>query len=424
MKHSSEYVKRRLQLIKRIRENSPELSGAVVLPAGFEAEHHRFRQESSFYYLTGINEPAGVLVLHLDGRQVLYVPNFGVERHKWVKVAIDIDSDAAAFGLNEIKHLSKKALGYSYSPFFRTSRYQHLLDDLHTVIANDGNLFTLADVNNQEYFHQFHLLSALQEELGITDKKVHSIADIVYKMRRIKGAHEENLLRKAIDITAEAQHAAAQHIRHGVGEWQVQAAIEQVFTTHQASHVSFPSIVATGKNSTVLHYIDNHETITQGDLVVVDIGAEFGHYAADLTRTYPAGGVFSDRQKEIYQLVLDAQEYAAARAKPGMFLRNASAGEQSLHGLVVEYFKQHGYAQYFPHGLGHYQGLDVHDVGNYLEPLEVGDVFTIEPGLYIPEESLGVRIEDNYIMRKDGAECLSEELGKTIEEIEELMLSE
>lgn len=418
------YAKRRLHLIKKIKEKCSDSSGVVVLPAGFESEHHRFRQESSFYYLTGINDPAGVLLLYLDGRQVLYVPNFGDERAKWVSVGIDVSSDAASFGLTQVKHLSEKSLGYSYSPFYRTSRYTHLLDDLREVVASGGKFFSLADVGNSEYFHQYHLFAALQQELGVLDEQVHSVADIIYKMRRIKDAYEEELLRKAIDITALAQQAAAQHIKHGVGEWQVQAAIENVFTTHQASHFSFPTIVATGKNSTVLHYIDNHATIAQGDLVVVDIGAEFGHYAADLTRTYPAGGVFTERQKEVYQLVLDAQAYAAARAKPGMYLRNAAAGDDSLHGLAVEYFKKHGCEKYFPHGLGHYQGLDVHDVGNYLEPLEVGDVFTIEPGLYIPEEALGVRIEDNYIMREDGAECLSDELGKTIEEIEELMITD
>jgi Xaa-Pro aminopeptidase len=155
---------------------------------------------------------------------------------------------------------------------------------------------------------------------------------------------------------------------------------------------------------------------------VIDIGAEYAYYAADITRTYPASGTFSERQREIYQMVLDAQEFVAAHAKPGYWLKNAAYPEQSLHHMAVQFFKEHGLDKYFMHGIGHYLGLDVHDVGSYQEPLKPGDLFTIEPGLYIRNEGIGVRIEDNYLMTGDGVRCLSAHIPKTVTDIERLML--
>jgi Xaa-Pro aminopeptidase len=170
-----------------------------------------------------------------------------------------------------------------------------------------------------------------------------------------------------------------------------------------------------------LHYVENNQQIMEEDLVVVDIGAEYGLYAADLTRTYPANGKFTPRQREIYQLVLDTQQYIESIAKPGMYLKNSQYQDESLHHLAVGFLKKAGYADYFVHGIGHYLGLDVHDVGDYSTPLMPGDVFTIEPGIYIPDEKLGVRIEDDYVMTDDGAVCLSFDLPRQPDEIERWM---
>jgi len=158
------------------------------------------------------------------------------------------------------------------------------------------------------------------------------------------------------------------------------------------------------------------------DLVVVDIGAEFEHYCGDITRTYPVSGRFTKRQREIYDIVLECQQYIEMLAKPGMWLSNKDKPEESLNHLAREFFKERGYDQYFLHGLGHFLGLDVHDVGDYSEPLQIGDVITIEPGLYIAQEQLGVRIEDNYWIVEDGVVCLSEHLPKDADEIEKLIV--
>lgn len=164
--------------------------------------------------------------------------------------------------------------------------------------------------------------------------------------------------------------------------------------------------------------------LKNGQLIVVDIGAEIDHYCADLTRTYPVGGTFTKRQKELYTIVLECQELVASKAKPGMWLSNKEKPEQSLHHIAKKFLDERGYGKYFIHGIGHFLGIDVHDVGDVREPLRDGDVFTIEPGIYIPEENIGIRIEDNYWMVKDGVVCLSESLPKKPEDIEALMLAD
>ena len=203
-------------------------------------------------------------------------------------------------------------------------------------------------------------------------------------------------------------------------ECEVQASLEYMMTG-AGSRPAFPSIVATGKNATILHYMENNASLQDGQLVVVDIGSVFEGYCSDLTRTYPVSGKFTPRQKELYNLVLDVQKYIADLAKPGMYLRNNNHPDQSLHHLAENYFKKYGYDQYFIHGIGHFLVLDVHDVGAYDQPLQPGDVITIEPGIYLPEESIGVRIEDDYWIVEDGVVCLSEEIPKDADQVESLV---
>lgn len=417
----SMFKNRRKRLLEEIKKAHPDTKkGVVMLVGGFEGERQSFRQDSSFYYLTGVTEPAAVLLMFLDGRDHLYLPNFGKEREKWVNVGLALDSNPSDVHVDQICALSDVMSGYSYGKRFKHEGYKNLLTDLSALIDDEtkifGELKTHTDALDQEHF-----FGNLQKHIADLDRFKHDISDLVHALRRIKDEEEIDVMYKAVQVTITAQHNAAQTIKPGVSEHVVQAALEYVFTFVAGAKPSFPSIVATGKNTTVLHYTDRNAIIKDGDLVVVDIGAEYGYYAADLTRTYPANGKFTQRQREIYQAVLDTQMYVASIAKPGMYLRNAQKKEQSLHWQATNFLEQRGLARYFPHGIGHYLGLDVHDVGDYSVPLQVGDVFTIEPGVYIPEEALGVRIEDNYLMTEEGVYCLSEELQKTVEEIELMM---
>lgn len=207
-----------------------------------------------------------------------------------------------------------------------------------------------------------------------------------------------SLLKKAIKITYDAHKVVEEILKPGLKECEVQAEIERVFRKNNC-RVAFPSIVASGKNTTVLHYESGDRKLRAGELLVVDIGAEYRYYCADITRTYAVSGSFTDRQHEVVNLVREAQEYVMSWAKPGMFLVNKEDPDKSLHHIALKFFQERGgYDQYFVHGIGHFLGLDVHDVGDLAEPLGRGDVFTVEPGIYIPEENIGVRIEDDLIL--------------------------
>jgi Xaa-Pro aminopeptidase len=247
------------------------------------------------------------------------------------------------------------------------------------------------------------------------------------EMRKVKSAAEIALLQKAIDITGEAQHDIAAALRPGMYEYEVQALLEAAFTRHGAERPGFPSIVGSGIYSTILHYSENHKKIDDGDLVVCDIGAEYSLYTADITRTYPANGKFTARQRAVYQLVLDTQAASAAYWKPGMthadlqqfaqtFMRKSPLRARDADGR--EYTMDH----FFIHSLGHWLGMDVHDTGDYILPITVGSVFTIEPGIYIQTEKLGVRIEDDYVIAPDNTlRKLSEKIPSTPDDIERLM---
>ncbi len=414
------FKNRRQKLIARIKEYYGISSGVVLIAAGFESERYAFRQESSFYYLTGLSEPAAFLCLYLDGRDILYIPRFKTERSQWVNVSVAGPEDAHSIDVAEVRFLGKDSPGYSFKAVFTAEKYETLLVDLDTYIVPGIKLFTLHDANNEGTFMQQVLYKNLQQWMPVLGANIDA-SQILYDLRRTKDEYELDLIYKAVQVTNVAHRAAAETIKSGRFEYEVKAAIESIFTGLAGATPSFPSIVATGKNTTVLHYTQHNNELKTNDLVVVDIGAEYGYYAADISRTYPVSGVFNPRQREIYQLVLDTQLYVESIAMPGMYLKNSKYIDQSLHHLAVKYLEQRGYAQYFCHGIGHYLGLDVHDVGDYETPLRVGDVFTIEPGLYLSTEDIGVRIEDDYVMAEDGAACLSYELPKEVDEIEALM---
>ena len=413
------FVERRQKLAAAVRKAHAGCEqGAIVIAASFEEERRRFRQNSYFYYLFGITEPAAVGVIPLTGQATVYLPDFGGARGQWVDENITLMSDPDAFGLQEIKPLGEVQRGYAGMPVFTASAYKNLIDDVCAVVASEGVMAKVCGDTASEIVLQ-NLFQFLEQAVG--GAVFYNANTIVDSLRRIKIKQEIDLIRQAIAITTAAHRAVTKLLRPGMLECALQAEIEAEFMRHGALIPAFPSIVGGGVKSTVLHYVDNNRELRAGDLVVVDIGAEHQYYAADLTRTYPVSGRYTPRQREVYDLVLEAQAYAASVAKPGMFLRNAAAKEQSLHWLVVEFFKQRGLEKFFPHGLGHYMGLDVHDVGSYAEPLQVGDVFTIEPGLYLRDEELGVRIEDDYLVTATGAECLSAELPKKAEKIEALI---
>lgn len=396
-------------------------TSVIMLFAGFESERIRFRQESSFYYLTGIEEPGIALSIPFDGASCLWVPNCMPNRAQWVDIPVAFEQkNAHLFGVEELKFMGTSCTGYQFHPFFPVTEYEHLLAYIKKIIEKNGKIFTLCPQDSKSYLEQRLLLEHIKKFIPGIENALVDISPIVNASRRSKDMHEIELLYKAVEVTSMAHTAAAQAIRDGITEAEVQATIEYIFTGSFA-RCAFPSIVAGGRNATVLHYMSNHDQLKNGDLALVDIGAEFNYYCGDLTRTYPVSGTFTKRQKELYEIVLETQEYIAQLAKPGIWLSNAHKPKESLNHLAREFLAKKGYEKYFLHGIGHFLGLDVHDVGDYSQPLQEGDVFTIEPGVYIAQEGIGIRIEDNYWMAKDGVVCLSEELPKSVSQIEEMV---
>jgi Xaa-Pro aminopeptidase len=251
-----------------------------------------------------------------------------------------------------------------------------------------------------------------------------NLSATVAQLRLVKDADEIRRMRAAIDLTAESQVDVMRAIRPGMTEYQVEALIESGFRSRGAERLGFPSIVGSGPNSTTLHYDKNRRTIAAGDMVVMDVGGEYGYYSADVTRTVPVDGKFTPRQRAIYELVLATQQVGIDSVRPGMTVGR-------LNQITREYMKANSGTlcgsttcdTYYIHGLSHWLGMDVHDVGDYTTPLAPGMVLTVEPGIYIPDEQLGIRIEDDVLVTATGHELLSNKAPRTPDDIEKTMRS-
>jgi Xaa-Pro aminopeptidase len=270
-----------------------------------------------------------------------------------------------------------------------------------------------------------------KDEMEWLDKNVPQLkrADIREKiaaLRQIKSQGEIAFLKEAVELSDDAHLEAMKLMRPGLYEYQIAAKMVEVHLMGGSEAEGYSPIVGAGPNSTALHYDKLSRKIEDGDIVVLDVGAQYSGYSADITRTIPANGKFTPRQREIYEIVLGAQNAAIAAVKPGVEL--CRKGDKSLFKIAYDYINTHGkdkqgkpLGQYFIHGLGHHIGLNVHDVGDTCRVLEPGMMITIEPGIYIPEENLGVRIEDDVLVTETGARLLSEKLPRNPDEIEKIM---
>jgi len=403
--------------------------GIIVLIGAQEddfGEVGRFRQKNDFMYLTGVETPAASLILVPAGlipdkgaQEIVFIPPRNLLQERWTGAQIGPGPEAEQkFGVQEVVSADRfysRLIDLLTGPPFRTDNPRSRLPaKLYTIVPRGST----AQLTRESQF--VDTIKRIAPYVQVID-----VAPIIAEMRKIKSTSEVELLQKAIDITTEAQREACKAIKPGAYEYEVQAALEAAFTRNGAERPGFPSIVGSGFNSTILHYNSNRKKIEAGDLIVVDIGAEYSYYTADITRTYPASGKFTPRQREIYQLVLDAQRAAERAFKPGQTTMN------QLKQVVIDFIKAsplrdkqgNTLERYFIHGLGHWLGMDVHDVGDYSKPIPAGSVITIEPGIYIPEESLGVRIEDDYLVTEIGLIKMSGKIPSDTDEIERLMSS-
>jgi len=375
-----------------------------------------FFQEENFYYLTGYDQPGAALLLipdSADGKpregphEILYLPPRNRSEEKW---------EGPRPGPTDPDIVAKTGVE-AVEPF------ANLHAELASLAKTYSTFYTELPPKHEEGYPHLTIWSKWLRD-AVPQAEVKDISTALGAMRQIKSPSEIALLQKAIDLSIDAHFDAMKHIRSGLFEYQIAARMKEVHEYGGCEREAYAPIVGTGFNSTVLHYSRLEDEIKDGDVVVIDVGGEYGGYAADITRTLPANGKFSPRQREIYEIVLAAQNAALQAVKPGVTI----SGPHSLQEIVTEYFKSHGrdkqgrsLDRYYIHGVSHHLGLNVHDAGDRERPLEPGMVITVEPGLYVPEENIGVRIEDDVLVTKDGYQLLTARLPRTVEEIEKIM---
>lgn len=392
------YKNRRKALVAQVKQ-------PVLLFAGLEHASCRFLQDSNFFYFTGLEEPGLACLIMPDGKTTLFTPCYGQSRAKWMGGQTDFT------GFDESKPLGELCSGYSVSLFDRAEVWSLLCRELSALIGDGGQIAT---VFNHELWLRFQLL------VPDIQKKTISCSSQIAAMRRIKSKSEIELLFRAGAVTALANQAAVWMLGDGVREADILASMHYVFT-QEGTCEAFPTIIAGGERATILHYCDASGTVAHGDCVIIDSGAQVDHYCADVTRTYPVSGSFTKRQREVYEAVLSTQKLLADQVKPGWWIRNDSAPELSMQHVAKAHLATYGLADYFTHGIGHFLGLDTHDVGDVSIPLQEGDVITIEPGVYIPEEKFGVRIEDDFWIVKNSAVCITDDLPREVSEVEDFV---
>jgi Xaa-Pro aminopeptidase len=380
-----------------------------------------FRQAPDFFYLTGVELPNAVLVLRpATGAETLFLPPRDENIERWTGPKWGPGDEAAeAFGFDEVlsSQPSEIVLDARRRPVpGLEGRLQGWLGEPDAVLWTQFS--AVATGAALPPTHRF--VAAMRERMP--SFAVRDVGPHLAELRWVKDAGEVELMRKAIAASIGGQQRAARIIRPGVTEGAVEGAVYAAFREAGAEGVAFPSIVGSGFNATTLHYDQNADTCEDGELVVVDIGARHGYYCGDLTRTFPVNGRFSERQRAIYDLVLEAHDRAAAAIRPGATVFELrKIAYETIEGSDLRDARGERLGQYFIHGLGHFLGLEAHDPGGDELPLEPGMVITNEPGIYIPDEGVGVRIEDDHLVTEDGNENLSAALPTAAEEIEAMM---
>jgi Xaa-Pro aminopeptidase len=417
---SSTYHARRLALSKKIS------NGMVVLFAPVERsdELYGFRQNDNFYYLTGWSEPGAALLISAERAATPESP-----AHPYTEILF-----LPARNLALEKWLGPK-LGPGDGEVTKITGFQDVesLDKMHDALSNvlqGGRTVVYSDLGG------FDETSASTEPLAWLRRgqafggfvSFQDVKKFIADLRTVKDQGEIDLVNKATQASMAGHVAALKAIRPGVTEREIEALFTYHYMKNGCERAAYAPIVGSGLNSTVLHYSDDSGTMRDGDVVVMDVAGEYSMYASDITRTAPVNGKFSPRQREIYDIVLGAQQAAMQAFKAGVSHLSGN-GPDSLNKVARDYIDSHGkdlhgqpLGKYFIHGLGHYVGLNVHDAGDYTVPLDRGMVFTIEPGIYIPEEKLGVRIEDIFYVDQQGNLVMfTKNLPHTADDVEHAM---
>jgi Xaa-Pro aminopeptidase len=417
------FIQNRKRFAERMDKNAIAIFNSNdELPMNGDALH-KFKQNSDLLWLTGIEQEDSMLVIFPGNpdpkyREVLVLVRPNELKEKWDGHRLRKDEATAISGIKTILWLD--SLEGMLQPWI------HLADTIYlNTNENDrkANLVPVRDYRYAEMMRQRYPLHLYKRS-----------AKIMKEVRAIKTTLEIEVVQKAINITDIAFRRLLQFIKPGVMEYEIEAEILHSFFTQRATGLAYNSIIAGGDRARTLHYIENSRECKDGELILMDFGAEYGNYCADLTRTVPANGKFTRRQKTVYNACLHLHKYAASILKPGITIIDYTEkiGEEATMifqkiGLLKksdvknEDPDNRAYRKYLYHGISHHLGIDVHDLGTRTEPIKAGMLFTIEPGIYIEEEKMGIRIENNFWITRNGNKDLMKNIPIEVEEIEALM---
>lgn len=417
------FIQNRQRFISRMDKNAIAIFNSNdELPTNGD-QLHKFKQNADLFWLTGIEQEDSMLVLFPDNpdpkyREVLVLVRPNELKEKWDGHRLRVHEARAISGIQTIVWLD--SLDGMLQPWI------HLADTIYlNSNENDrkANYVPVRDYRYAEMMRQRYPMHQFKRS-----------ARILKDLRAIKSALEIEVLQKAIDITDNTFRRLLKFIRPGVMEYEIEAEIYHSFLSQRSSGPGYGSIIASGDSARILHYVENNRECKDGDLILMDFGAEYGNYNADLTRTIPVNGKFTRRQKTVYNACLHLHHYAASILKPGISIVDytekvgdeATVVFQKIGLLKKSDIKNEDpenrvYRRYLYHGISHHLGIDVHDLGTRTEPIKAGMVFTIEPGIYIEEEQMGIRIENNFWITRNGNKDLMKNIPITVEEIEVLM---
>lgn len=394
-----------------------EIGDLAVLFAGKAPKstadaHYSFMSNKNFFYFTGLTREHFIWMMikterGLESTLFIERPDYDVE--KWIGRKMTKEVSMEKSGIGEIQYI--ESFHSFLNKLIQSGKVQSLCLDLERLDWDEKE--SAADEFASEFKRRYPHIA------------IRTLHQFEVDLRMIKDDYEIQNIKKAIDLTHKGLEAIIDVLKPGMFEYQLEATFSHAIRMNGADGNSFPTIAASGKDAVILHYVENDKILNDGDLVLLDLGAQFNEYAADITRTFPVNGIFNDRQKTIYNIVLKAQEAVIEAIKPGTPLealneicKKTLTEELTSIGLISE---ESELSKYYYHGVSHHLGLDVHDLGLRNTELKPGMVITVEPGLYIEEENIGIRIEEDVLVTDNGNEVLSIGIPKTVEEIESLM---
>lgn len=420
---SSLFIKNRKKLYSRLKANSITIFNSNdIMPTNADGTMP-FRQNNDLFYLSGVDQEESILLLFPDAP------------HKKHQEILFLKKTSEAIAIWEGEKLTK-ARATEVSGVSTIIWLEDFEKTLQSLVYEAENIY----LNDNEHMRANTTVVTADDRFRNWIKKEYPlheyerVAPFMHEIRAIKEAEEVELMQQACNITAKGVDRILKFIKPGVMEFEIEAELMHEFLRNRSRGFAYSPIIASGYNACVLHYIENNQEVKDGDMILMDFGAEYANYASDLSRSVPANGKFTDRQKEIYTAVLTVMKQAMNILKPGITLPDY---HQQVGKMMEEQLLKLGllsqkevdnqdpdwpaYKKYFMHGTSHYIGLDVHDVGSWTKPISAGNVFTVEPGIYIREENLGIRLENDILITEDGYIDLMKDIPLEIEDIEAAM---